>query len=80
MAEDLPSPVKSHLGVRVLFTPESITIKGDKKMNSINKNAKMAGVLYLIYMVTHIISDVWRDSFNVPGDAAGTGNVSAVSL
>lgn len=41
-------------------------------MNSINKNAKMAGVLYLIYMVTHIISDVWRDSFIVPGDATAT--------
>ncbi|GAP18875.1 hypothetical protein LSAC_02773 [Levilinea saccharolytica] len=38
-------------------------------MNSINKNARMAGVLYLIYMVTHITSDVWRDSFIVPGDA-----------
>jgi len=41
-------------------------------MNSINKNARMAGFLYLIYMVTHIISDVWRDSFIVPGDAAAT--------
>jgi hypothetical protein len=41
-------------------------------MNSINKNARMAGGLYLIYMVTHIISDVWRDSFIVPGDAAVT--------
>ncbi len=41
-------------------------------MNSINKNARMAGFLYLIYMVTHIISDVWRDSFLVPGDAAAT--------
>ena len=41
-------------------------------MNSINKNARMAGFLYLIYMVTHIISDVWRDSFMVHGDAAAT--------
>ena len=41
-------------------------------MNSINKNARMAGFLYLIYMVTHIISDVWRGSFIVPGDAAAT--------
>ena len=41
-------------------------------MNTINKTARMAGFLYLIYMVTHIISDVWRDSFIVPGDAAGT--------
>ena len=30
-------------------------------MNSINKTARMAGFLYLIYMVTHIIRDVWRD-------------------
>ena len=41
-------------------------------MNSINKTARMAGFLYLIYMATHIISDVWRDSFIVPGDAAAT--------
>ena len=41
-------------------------------MNSINKKARMAGVLYLIYMVTHIISDVWRDSFIVVGDASAT--------
>lgn len=41
-------------------------------MNSINKTARMAGFLYLIYMVTHIISDVWRGSFIVPGDAAAT--------
>jgi len=41
-------------------------------MNSINKTAKMAGFLYLIYMVTHIISDVWRGSFIMPGDAATT--------
>ncbi len=34
----------------------------------------MAGFLYLIYMVTHIISDVWRDSFIVPGDAAATAS------
>ena len=41
-------------------------------MNSINKTARMAGFLYLVYMVTHIISDVWRGSFSVPGDAATT--------
>ena len=41
-------------------------------MNSINKTARMAGFLYLVYMVTHIISDVWRGSFIVPGDAATT--------
>ena len=43
-------------------------------MNSINKTARMAGFLYLIYMVTHIISDVWRDRFIVPGDAATTAS------
>jgi hypothetical protein len=32
----------------------------------------MAGFLYFIYIATHIISDVWRDSFIVPGDAAAT--------
>lgn len=41
-------------------------------MNTINKTARMAGFLYLIYMATHIISDVWRGSFIVPGDAATT--------
>jgi Domain of unknown function (DUF4386) len=41
-------------------------------MNSINKTARMAGFLYLVYMVTHIISDVWRGSFIVTGDAAAT--------
>jgi len=41
-------------------------------MNSIDKTARMAGFLYLIYMATHIVSDVWRDSFIVLGDAAAT--------
>jgi hypothetical protein len=41
-------------------------------MNSLNKSARIAGFLYLIYMATHIISDIWRDSFIVPGDAAAT--------
>lgn len=43
-------------------------------MNSINKTARRAGFLYFIYMLTHIISDVWRDSFIVPGDTAATAN------
>src|SRR4030066_1681561 len=43
-------------------------------MNSINKTARMAGFLYLIYMVTHIISDVWRGSFIVLGGAAATAS------
>ena len=47
-------------------------------MNSINKTARMAGFLYLIYIVTHIISDVCRDSFIVPQDAAATaGDIMA---
>jgi hypothetical protein len=41
-------------------------------MNSINKTARMAGFLYLIYMVTHIISDVLRDSFIMLGDVTAT--------
>lgn len=41
-------------------------------MNAINKTARMAGALYFIYMLTHIISDAWRDSFIVLGDAAAT--------
>jgi len=43
-------------------------------MNSINKTARMAGFLYLIYMATHIISDVWRGSFIVLGGAAATAS------
>ena len=43
-------------------------------MNSIKKTARMAGFLYLIYMVTHIISDILRDSLIVPGNAATTAS------
>lgn len=32
----------------------------------------MAGFLYFIYMLTHIMSDAWRDSFIILGDAAAT--------
>lgn len=39
-------------------------------MNSLNKTARMAGFLYLVYMVSHITCDVWRDSFLVLGDAS----------
>jgi len=54
------------------------TVKKEIKMNSLNKTARMAGFLYLIYMATHIISDVWRGSFIVPEDAAATvGNIMA---
>jgi len=44
-------------------------------MNSINKTARMAGFLYLIYMVTTILADVLgRSKFIVYGDAAATAN------
>ena len=43
-------------------------------MNTINKTARMAGFLYFIYILTHIISDAWRNSFIVLGDAAGTAS------
>ena len=43
-------------------------------MNSINKTARMAGFFYFLYIVTHIISDVSRDSFIVLGDAATTAS------
>jgi hypothetical protein len=49
-----------------------MNITKESPHGTINKNARMAGFLYLIYMVTHIISDVWRGSFIVPGDAAAT--------
>jgi hypothetical protein len=41
-------------------------------MNSVKKNAKIAGLLYFIYFATHVISDVSRDSYIVHGDAAKT--------
>lgn len=43
-------------------------------MNTNNKTARIAGFLYFIYMLTHIISDFWRDSFIVLGEAAGTAS------
>jgi hypothetical protein len=43
-------------------------------MNSINKTARIAGFLYLSYFVTHIISDLCRESFIVLGDAAATAS------
>lgn len=49
-----------------------MNITKESPHGTINKNARMAGFLYLTYMVTHIISDVWRGSFIVPGDAAAT--------
>ena len=41
-------------------------------MNTNNKRARMAGFLYLLYMIVAISSDLWRDSFIVLGDAAAT--------
>jgi hypothetical protein len=44
-------------------------------MNSIKKNARMAGLLYLIYIVTTILADVvGRSKLIVIGDAAATAN------
>jgi hypothetical protein len=38
----------------------------------------MAGFLYFFYILTHIISDLYRNSFIVPGDAAATArNITA---
>jgi len=39
---------------------------------TINKNARIAGLIYFLYFVTHIISDVVRDGLVVAGDAAAT--------
>jgi len=41
-------------------------------MKTINKNARIAGLIYFLYFVTHIISDVLRDGLFVAGDAAAT--------
>lgn len=41
-------------------------------MNTINKNARIAGLIYFPYLVTHILSDVIRDGLIVTGDAAAT--------
>lgn len=43
-------------------------------MLSLNKSARMAGFIYLLYFVVHIMSDVCRDSFVVIGDAAATAS------
>ena len=43
-------------------------------MNTLNKSARLAGLLYVLYILTHVISDVWRDSFIVPGEAAATAS------
>ena len=41
---------------------------------TINKNARIAGLIYFLYFVTHIISDVVRDGLFVAGDAAATAS------
>jgi hypothetical protein len=43
-------------------------------MNTNKKNARMAGLIYFLYFVTHIISDVCRDGLIVAGDAAATAS------
>jgi hypothetical protein len=43
-------------------------------MSSLNKSARMAGFIYFVYLVVAIISDVWRESFVVLGDAAATAS------
>ncbi|MGB3059523.1 MAG: DUF4386 domain-containing protein, partial [Anaerolineae bacterium] len=49
-------------------------------MNSVNKSARMAGLLYLIYMVFHISADViGRSRLIVFGDAATTARNIAAS-
>ena len=49
-------------------------------MNSVNKTARMAGLLYLIYMVLHLLADViGRSRLIVFGDAATTARNIAAS-
>lgn len=49
-------------------------------MNSVNKTARIAGLLYLIYMVVHILADViGRSRLIVFGDAATTARNIAAS-
>ena len=43
-------------------------------MNSIQKTARMAGFFYFLYVLITIPSDVCRDRFIVPGNAAATAN------
>ena len=43
-------------------------------MNTHSRAARTAGFVYFLYFVTHIISDVSRDSLIVLGDAAATAN------
>ena len=43
-------------------------------MNTNKKTARMAGLIYFLYFVTHIISDVCRDGLIVAGDAAATAS------
>lgn len=45
-----------------------------REMNPINKSARLAGLIYLVYIVTHVVSDVWRDSFILPGEAGATAD------
>lgn len=58
------------------ITDQSSTkVKGDSKVNSIQKTARFAGVLYLIITVAATIAHFYVPSnIIVPGDAAATAN------
>jgi hypothetical protein len=43
-------------------------------VDTINKSARVAGVLYLLYIVVQVIGSVWLKSFTVAGDAAATAS------
>jgi Domain of unknown function (DUF4386) len=43
-------------------------------MNSLKKTARMAGILYLVYIVTTMFADVTRSKLIVFGDASATAN------
>jgi hypothetical protein len=51
-----------------------IVQKKEKEMNTNKKTARIAGLIYFLYFVTHIISDVCRDGLIVAGDAAATAS------
>ncbi|MFZ1267120.1 MAG: DUF4386 domain-containing protein [Anaerolineae bacterium] len=55
-------------------------VRRRQEMNSVNKSARIAGFLYLIYMVVHILADViGRSRLIVLGDAATTARNIAAS-
>ncbi len=48
--------------------------RGDKELGSIQKTARMAGLLYLIFIVTLVLSSQIRSNLIVFGNAAATAN------